>query len=94
MINGDDYELLKRTEKLALFSINDGRRYEVTRVYIKPKGYDPVWWVHYPEREVISANGDQFNKDGSRFFFKLEDAMWYFEKLNRELLVKGEIMST
>jgi hypothetical protein len=70
---------------VALFSINYSRRYEVTRIYIKPAEDDPFLWVHIPEREVISANGNQFNKDGSRFFARKEDALWYFDKLNETL---------
>ena len=44
---------------------------------------------HSPEKDVISANV-QFAIDGSKFFRKLEDALWYFEKLNRELDEKAE----
>lgn len=83
--NGDDYLMIKRSENVALYSVNDGRHYEVTRIYISPKHYDSYWFHHYPEREVISSNGQQYNTDGSKCFFKLEDALWYFERLNRKL---------
>jgi hypothetical protein len=33
-VNGQNYKLIKRTAKVALYSVNDGRRYEVTRIYI------------------------------------------------------------
>jgi hypothetical protein len=86
--NGNDYKLIKRTKLVGLYSINDGRRYEVCRIYIKRKSYDPYWWSHAPEQELISANG-RFAKDGSKLFNNLEGAMAYFEKLSQELQDKG-----
>jgi len=84
-VNGADYELIKRSEKVALFSINGGRYYEVTRIYIRPKYYDAYWFHHFPTREDISGNGKEYNSDGSKRFSRLEDALVYFEKLNLEI---------
>lgn len=89
-VNGQNYKLIKRSHKIVMYSINCGRRYEVTRIYILPKSYNPYWLSHSPEWEVISANGRQFNMDGSRYFFKEEDALLYFDKLNKALEGKTE----
>ena len=80
-VNGALYRLIKRTDKVALFSIHGGKRFEVTRIYVYPKTYVPNWLHHYPEREAIS-NNSQFQKDGSKQFRKEEDALVYFDKLN------------
>lgn len=36
-INGTDYDLIKRIKQVALYSINGGRCYEVSRINIRPK---------------------------------------------------------
>lgn len=84
-INGTHCRLIKRTEKVALLSVNDGWRYEVCRIYIMPKViYDN--YVYY-QHEVVSSNG-QFGRDGSKFFTREEDALKYFEKLDKSLYTK------
>lgn len=85
--NGQEYTLLKRTETVALFSIDGGFRFEVSRIYILPPVY--FEYVYYPFRETISDN-NQFGRDGSKYFNTLEQAMAYFEKLNRIIKVKEE----
>jgi len=82
-INGLPSELIKRTETWALFSIQEGRRYEVLRIYVLPKYYDRVWWHNFPEREAVSGDG-QFMRDGSKFFSSLEQAEAYFKKISSD----------
>lgn len=83
-INGLSCELIKRTDKWALLSIQGGRRYEVLRIYVLPRGYNPYWMQAYHERETVSGNG-QFLRDGSKFFTSLEYAEAYFEKVSSGL---------
>lgn len=82
--NNGYQQLIKRTEKVALFSINGGMRYMVTRIYVSPKYYDPYWLHHFPAQEFIS-NGRQFYSDGSKDIEDKDAALRYFDKLNKEL---------
>lgn len=81
IINGMPYELIKRSDTWAIFSVQGGRRYEVLKIYVLPRYYDRVWWQSFPERETVSGNG-QFLRDGSKFFSSLEHAEAYFEKIS------------
>ena len=81
-INGTHCRLIKRTEKVALLSVDNGRRFEVCRIYIMPKVIVDNY-IYY-QREVVSSNG-QFGKDGSKFFMREVDALSYFEKLENSL---------
>jgi len=83
-VNGISYELIKRSDKVAVFSVQGGRRFEVVRIYVLPKRYDAYWLYHWPEREEITR-GSQFGRDGSRMFFEKEQALKYFDKLNQSL---------
>ncbi len=78
--NGVPYELIKRSDTWAVFSVQGDRRYEVLRIYILPKYYDRVWWQNFPERETVSGEG-QFMRDGSKFFSSEQQALDYFNKL-------------
>jgi hypothetical protein len=82
MINGVHHELIKRTDKVALLSINRGSWYEVSRVYVWPKAYADN--IRYPEREAIS-DSRQFYQDGSRTFRYEANALKYFDDLNKIL---------
>ncbi len=81
-INGTHCRVIKRTDKVALLSVDNGRRFEVCRIYILPPLY--YEYRYYHEREAIS-NNSQFGHDGSKFFMREEDALKYFEKLNINL---------
>jgi hypothetical protein len=82
IVNGLGYRLIKRSDKVAIYSVQGGRRYEVSRIYILPK----VSFMNYMyrEREAVS-NNSQFGRDGSKFFSQKEQALLYFNKLNKDL---------
>lgn len=82
IMNGLHYQLIKRSDLLALFSVQGGIRYEVARIYILPKQY--VFNYRYPEREGITDNS-RYGLDGSRDFRNITKALKYFEELNEEL---------
>ena len=83
-INGLQATLIKRTASIALVEYYNGRRYAVTRIYVRPKYYDPFWFYHSPEKEGLS-NYSEFREDGSKQFNHLEDAEAYFMKLTHNL---------
>jgi hypothetical protein len=80
--NGMDYTLLKRSDKVAIYSMQGGRRWEVSMIYILPEIYFDD--KYYPRREAIS-NNNQFGRDGSKFFNNEEQAKKYFDILNRSI---------
>ena len=83
-INGLQATLIRRTASIALVVYYNGRRYEVTRIYVRPKFYDPFWFYHSPEQEGLS-NNSEFREDGSKQFNQLKDAEAYFRKLTDSL---------
>lgn len=82
MHNGQLYELIKRSDKVALFSVDGGRRYDVSRIYILPQ--ESIIDFTYKERETISSDR-QFGRDGSSYCNTLEEALRYFDNLNKKL---------
>lgn len=82
IINGMQYELIRRTSLVALYSIQGGRYFEVSRIYIMPE--QQIYDHSYPEREVLPTN-DQFGKDGSRFYRSESKAQIYYNHFNRDL---------
>jgi hypothetical protein len=82
LINGVHLELIKRTDKVALLSINEGRWYAVSRIYVWPKVY--IENIRIPEREELS-DSRQFTEDGSKTFRYEVKAEKYFDELNRLL---------
>ena len=79
-INGIEVRVIKRTSPVALGEYYNGRRYEVTRIYVRPRFEDAFWRYSSPEQEGLSHNAE-FREDGSKQFNYLEDAEAYFKKL-------------
>lgn len=87
MINGVHHELIRRTDKVALLSINRGSWFEVSRIYVWSKAYADNF--RYPAREAIS-DSRQFYQDGSRTFRYEAKALKYFDELNAALTDKDK----
>jgi len=83
-----EYILLKRSERVALFSVNGGRYYEVSRISIQPAEH--IFGYIYPEREALPTN-EEFGKDGSRFFKSRTKAHMYFIHLNTNFKRNKEV---
>lgn len=90
--NGLDYELLNRTERVALFElrIDIGKStssvcgYEVCKINFNKAR--TLWGKDLPESESVPSN-EQFGYDGSKCFFPhdLERAKEYFKKFDDKL---------
>lgn len=80
-LNGLQYTLLKRNDKLALYGIGGEftdkiLHWEVDMIYIRKD--------KYVEREAIPTNG-QFGRDCSRCFMDENPALDYYDNLTAEL---------